>query len=128
MANGLRDCAGRSGGAAAHTENVAKACATQPHSPVEARRSAPLDSQPPVELERSRMSGCLICGSPRFAPLFTASDRLYHTTSQPFAVVRCGECGLIRLNPPPVADELPRYYPDNYWFAPDQSAASRLEE
>jgi SAM-dependent methyltransferase len=71
---------------------------------------------------------CMICGSARFTPLFTSSDRLYHTTAKPFAVVRCGECGLIRLNPPPAADELHRYYPDNYWFAPDPSAASRLEE
>jgi SAM-dependent methyltransferase len=71
---------------------------------------------------------CLICGSGRVTPLFTASDRLYQTTAKPFAVVRCGECGLIRLDPPPAPEELHRYYPDNYWFAPDRSAASRLEE
>jgi hypothetical protein len=74
------------------------------------------------------MSACLICGSARVAPLFTASDRLYHTTAKLFSVVRCGECGLIRLDPPPATDELHRYYPDNYWFAPDLTAASRLEE
>jgi SAM-dependent methyltransferase len=74
------------------------------------------------------MSACLICGSAGFTPLFTASDRLYHTTARLFAVVQCGECGLIRLDPPPAPDELHRYYPDNYWFAPDRSAASRLEE
>jgi len=71
---------------------------------------------------------CLICGSTRFATLFTASDRLYHTTTQPFAVVQCSECGLMRLEPPPAPEELSRYYPDSYWFAPDASAASRLEE
>jgi SAM-dependent methyltransferase len=43
-------------------------------------------------------------------------------------VVQCGECGLIRLDPAPAADELHRYYPDNYWFTPDPSAASRFEE
>jgi SAM-dependent methyltransferase len=74
------------------------------------------------------MSACLICGSARLKTLFTASDRLYHTTAQPFAVVRCGECGLIRLEPPPAPRELHRYYPDNYWFAPGPGAASRLEE
>jgi len=74
------------------------------------------------------MSACLVCGSDAFAPLFTASDRLYHTTAKPFAVVRCGGCGLIRLDPPPAPDELHRYYPDNYWFAPDSSVSSRLEE
>jgi SAM-dependent methyltransferase len=74
------------------------------------------------------MSVCLICGSPRLAPMFTASDRLYQTTAKLFAVVRCGECGLIRLDPPPALEELHRYYPDNYWFAPDPGAVSHLEE
>ncbi|HEV3081699.1 MAG TPA: class I SAM-dependent methyltransferase [Gemmataceae bacterium] len=74
------------------------------------------------------MSACLVCGSARFAPLFRASDRLYHTTSREFAVVRCGECGLVRLDPPPAPEELRQYYPDSYWFAPDRSAASCLEE
>jgi len=74
------------------------------------------------------MSACLVCGCERFAALFRASDRLYHTTTREFAVVRCGECGLVRLDPQPASEELRHYYPDSYWFAPDQSAASRLEE
>jgi SAM-dependent methyltransferase len=74
------------------------------------------------------MSACLVCGCERWAPLFTASDRLYHTTAKEFAVVRCRECGLARLEPQPAAGELRGYYPDSYWFAPDESAASRLEE
>ena len=74
------------------------------------------------------MSACLLCGSDRYAALFQASDRLYHTTTREFAVVRCGECGLLRLDPQPAPGELHRYYPENYWFAPDRSAASRLEE
>jgi SAM-dependent methyltransferase len=74
------------------------------------------------------MSACLVCGSESFAELFQGSDRLYHTTTRQFAVVRCGECGLVRLDPPPAPGELHLYYPENYWFAPDQSAASRLEE
>ena len=74
------------------------------------------------------MSACLVCGCERFAPLFRASDRLYHTTAREFAVVRCGDCGLVRLDPQPAPEELRQYYPDSYWFAPDQSAASRLEE
>jgi SAM-dependent methyltransferase len=74
------------------------------------------------------MSTCLVCGCERWAPLFTASDRLYHTTAMEFAVVRCQECGLARLDPQPAAGELSRYYPENYWFAPDESAASRMAE
>jgi len=74
------------------------------------------------------MSGCLLCGSERFARLFQASDTLYGTTARKFSVVRCGECGLLRLDPQPAPEELRLYYPDNYWFAPDQSAAGRMEE
>ncbi len=74
------------------------------------------------------MSGCLLCGSTQANRLFRASDRLYRTTSREFDVVRCAKCGLVRLDPHPEPDELRGYYPDNYWFAPDQSAASRMEE
>ena len=74
------------------------------------------------------MSACLMCGSGDFTALFHGSDRLYHTTTKQFSVVRCGQCGLQRLDPTPTQEELARYYPDNYWFAPSQSAASRLEE
>ena len=74
------------------------------------------------------MSACLVCGCERSAPLFTAPDRLYRTTAKEFAVVRCEECGLARLDPQPAAEELRRYYPENYWFAPDESAASRMAE
>jgi SAM-dependent methyltransferase len=74
------------------------------------------------------MTACLVCGSEQYARLFQASDRLYGTTTREFSVVRCGECGLLRLDPQPAPQELRGYYPDNYWFVPDGSAASRLEE
>jgi SAM-dependent methyltransferase len=74
------------------------------------------------------MSACLLCGSAASVPLVHGSDRLYHTTTRQFDVVRCGDCGMLRLDPQPSPDELRRYYPDNYWFAPDSSAASRMEE
>ena len=74
------------------------------------------------------MSVCLVCGSQQSDQLFQASDRLYHTTAKQFAVVRCGECGLVRLDPHPAPDELRHYYPDNYWYSPDQTTASRMEE
>jgi SAM-dependent methyltransferase len=74
------------------------------------------------------VSACLLCGSDRHIPLFKGSDRLYHTTTREFAVVRCAQCGLLRLDPLPSPEELRLYYPDNYWFAPGQNAASRMEE
>ena len=74
------------------------------------------------------MTACPLCGSGSAALLFQASDRLYHTTTRDFSVVRCGGCGLVRLDPQPAPGELRRYYPEDYWFVPDHAAASRLEE
>jgi len=74
------------------------------------------------------MSGCVVCGAEGFAEVFRSSDRLYRTTQAEFPVVRCRGCGLLRLDPQPGAGELRAYYPDNYWFAPDRSAAGRFEE
>ena len=74
------------------------------------------------------MSACLVCGCDLFEPLFKASDRLYRTTTREFAVVRCRQCGLARLDPQPAPEELRLYYPETYWFRPDSSAAGRMEE
>jgi len=74
------------------------------------------------------MSACLVCGGTQSTTLFRGTDRLYHTTSKEFDVVRCAHCGLARLDPHPSPEELRGYYPAHYWFAPDQSAASRMEE
>ncbi|MEX2262551.1 MAG: class I SAM-dependent methyltransferase [Bryobacteraceae bacterium] len=71
---------------------------------------------------------CQACGAPEFQTLFHATDRLYRTTSRQFKVVACKGCGLIRLHPQPTSEELAGYYPKNYWYAPDRSAAGRLEE
>jgi len=60
--------------------------------------------------------------------LFEATDRLYGATDRKFHIVECRRCRLLRLEPRPTAAELPSYYPDNYWFDPDPSAAGRLEE
>jgi SAM-dependent methyltransferase len=74
------------------------------------------------------VSACVLCGSAEASLLFQASDRLYHTTSRLFSVVRCRECGMVRLDPQPAAAELRSYYPENYWFEPEKDAAGRLEE
>lgn len=77
------------------------------------------------------MSGapaCVLCGKGEAETLFTAGDRLYRTTAERFRVVRCRHCGLLRLEPRPAPEQLRRYYPENYWFAPDASAAGRMEE
>ncbi len=69
---------------------------------------------------------CLACGESNGAPLFEVSDALYGTTEDRFTVVRCCQCGLMRLTPQIPEDRLHLYYPASYWFVPD--AFSRLEE
>ena len=72
------------------------------------------------------MSACLAL---RFGPLvdalFRGSDRLYHTTTKEFAVVRCGECGLLRLDPQPPPEELRALLSGQLLVRAGQSAASR---
>ncbi len=63
------------------------------------------------------MSQCLLCGDDRASLLFRQTDRLYATTGKQFGIVRCDQCGLIRLDPQPPPEELGRYYPETYWFA-----------
>ncbi len=74
------------------------------------------------------MTACLVCGRTAFHPLYTATDRLYGTTQNEFQIVACETCGLMRLSPQPAPAELSRYYPANYWYAPDGTLAATLEE
>ena len=74
------------------------------------------------------MNACLVCSHTAFRARFTATDRLYHTTSREFQIVECEGCGLLRLEPAPAPEDLPRYYPAHYWYAPDSSLAASLEE
>src|SRR5215467_14237120 len=71
---------------------------------------------------------CPACDGADFQLLFTASDRLYHTTAEKFRVVECKRCRLMQLAPKPGPAELESYYPKDYWFAPERSAAGRIEE
>ena len=73
-------------------------------------------------------SQCPACDGAEFQLLFTASDRLYGSTTERFQVVECKHCRLIQLAPRPTPADLERYYPKNYWFTPESSAAGRLEE
>lgn len=71
---------------------------------------------------------CPACGSRQRRPLYCQTDRLYATTDKRFSVVECSGCRLLRMYPWPNAGELQKYYPDTYWFAPQENAVSRLEE
>jgi len=71
---------------------------------------------------------CPACGSLESRKLFTATDRLYRTTSKTFAIVECRRCRLLRLHPWPEPAELRRYYPDNYWYVPEMEPAGQWVE
>ena len=43
-------------------------------------------------------------------------------------MVECASCRLTRLSPQPSPLELREYYPDGYWFTPEESTAGRLEQ
>jgi SAM-dependent methyltransferase len=73
-------------------------------------------------------SHCPSCDGAEFQLLFSGSDRLYRTTSRQFQVVECKRCRLMQLAPQPTPAELETYYPKNYWFTPEDSAAGKLEE
>ncbi len=71
---------------------------------------------------------CPACGHEQAQILLEGSDRLYGTTDRVFQVVECQACQLIRMYPWPTPAELRHYYPDDYWFVPEQDAVSNLEE
>lgn len=71
---------------------------------------------------------CPACESPEFRAVLGGTDRLYGCTDREFQIIACDRCGLLQLHPRPAPAELRRYYPAAYWFAPESSAASRLEE
>ncbi|MDQ6679155.1 MAG: class I SAM-dependent methyltransferase [Acidobacteriota bacterium] len=71
---------------------------------------------------------CLLCRSAGTAELFRGTDRLYRTTARSFPVVRCTQCGLVRMHPAPQGAELASYYPRHYWFQPERNTAGAFEE
>ena len=69
-----------------------------------------------------------MCGSDAATMVFSSTDRLYGLTDKTFDILRCAECGMIRLSPQPSGEELKAYYPDTYWFAPETTTTSGLEQ
>ncbi len=54
---------------------------------------------------------CLLCGSPRYAPLLEAADAQANLR---FLIVRCERCQLSFTNPRPDADSIRQFYPADY--------------
>lgn len=57
---------------------------------------------------------CNICGSAANKIILKGKDRLHKTNEKIFNLVRCNQCGLVRIDPPPNSQELKKYYPTTY--------------
>jgi SAM-dependent methyltransferase len=56
---------------------------------------------------------CLLCGCTAAKEYRRGSDRLHHLPGE-FRLVECSRCRFVYLSPRPTADEIGRYYPDDY--------------
>lgn len=59
---------------------------------------------------------CNLCGGNETELLFVAIDNQFHLDGQ-FKVVKCKRCGLIYINPRPPKTIIPRYYPEEDYYA-----------
>jgi len=59
----------------------------------------------PVAKEEVKPVPCALCGGERFAPSLSCEG---------FSYVKCSECGLVQMNPQPVAESVKSRYGDNY--------------
>lgn len=57
---------------------------------------------------------CNLCNSNETKLLFKVKDRLHRIDECEFRLVKCTQCGLVYINPQPTAEELVKYYPDEY--------------
>jgi len=62
---------------------------------------------------RLRPVPCDYCGAEEADPILSGRDRVCGLKGE-FHVVRCARCGLVRTNPQPVPEDLPKAYPPSY--------------
>src|SRR5256885_15618021 len=86
-----------------------------------------VETQPNVAFRESAavefVSACELCASDAFDPLFATSDRL-HKVAGVFRLVRCTNCGLVRLSHRPSREALASYYPADSYYSYQVPAAS----
>ncbi len=59
---------------------------------------------------------CDLCGADAPMPLAQVRDRVFGLPGV-FQLVRCTSCGLVYLNPRPLAADLAAYYPSEEYYA-----------
>lgn len=57
---------------------------------------------------------CPLCDGSSFNTAIELQDRIMRTTEESFSLVRCSDCGLLRLHPQPDGATLSAAYPDGY--------------
>jgi SAM-dependent methyltransferase len=60
---------------------------------------------------------CAACNHGRLLLLFTGTDRNQKTGTRRYAIVRCGNCGLVQTTPRPGAEDFAAMYPPQYYPA-----------
>ncbi len=67
-----------------------------------------------IPLSQKQQHGCNLCGAVVVRELYTASDHL-GKSDEPFSIVECSGCGVLRTLPEMSDEELDRFYPEDYW-------------
>ncbi len=62
-------------------------------------------------------AACAVCGKTNKTVFFEATD---YITRDAFSLLRCHECGTVETAPRPVNEELPRFYPTEYFGSEEQ--------
>lgn len=69
------------------------------------------------------MIACPVCSSPNTHKRWSnRPDRLFRTTAERFDLQACRDCDTLFLEPMPSLEQQARYYPDDYWLGPSDSA------
>lgn len=66
------------------------------------------------------ISSCIICGQPKFIPLYETRDRMFDLPGT-FFLKKCSVCSLVFLDPQPLGSEIKRYYPSKTYYAYNKS-------
>ncbi|MFQ5356650.1 MAG: hypothetical protein ACE5DY_09255, partial [Mariprofundaceae bacterium] len=72
-----------------------------------------MDNNSMIEIKQVQGS-CPLCGSKELNHLLTGKDRLHGIPGE-FPVVQCMECTLAFIHPQPPLENIPSFYPANYY-------------
>lgn len=60
---------------------------------------------------------CPLCGHAESRPLFTVKDWAFSCSQAEFTLRRCAVCGCGYLSPRPAEDDMPRFYPPEFYWS-----------